>query len=166
MTSISKNICIDKLADIVNEDNSTYHGTTKMKPANVKSSTYSDFSIENNDKDFKSEVGNHVGLTGVIKQFKNTGTFYKNEFSDICCYRYYFGRYSSKLAQLAPLPYSQVRSTCYCDSVNDFSFVIPKLYKDVYVNSFFPRTTRLWNYLPIECLKSRINRHLLTVGSF
>ena len=67
MTSILKNVCIDKLADIVNEDNSTYHGTTKMKPPNVKSSTYSDFSIENNDKDFISEVGNHVGLPGVIK---------------------------------------------------------------------------------------------------
>ena len=43
------------------------------------------------------------------------------------------------------------------------------------VNSFFPRTARLWNSLPIECIpltydlsgfKSRINRYLLTVGSF
>ena len=50
-----------------------------------------------------------------------------------------------------------------------------RCYKDVYVNSFFPRTARLWNSLPIECFpltydlsgfKSRINRHLLTVGSF
>ena len=166
MISISKNVCIDKLADIVNEDNA-YHGTTKMKPANVKSSTYSDFSVENNGKVLKSEVGNHGGLTAVIKQVKNTGTFYENKFSDICCcYRYYFGRCSAELAQLTPLPYSQVRSTRYCDRVNDFSFVIPKRYKDVYINSFFPRTARLWNYLPIECLKSRIKRHLLTVGSF
>ena len=45
----------------------------------------------------------------------------------------------------------------------------------IFVNTFFPRTARLWNSLPIECFplsynlngfKSRINRHLLTAGSF
>ena len=55
------------------------------------------------------------------------------------------------------------------------SVTIHRCYKDVCVNSFFPRTARLWNFLPIECVpltydlngfKSRINRHLLTVGSF
>ena len=44
-----------------------------------------------------------------------------------------------------------------------------------YVNDFFPRTARLWNSLPIEGFsltydqngfKSRINIHLLIVGSF
>ena len=43
------------------------------------------------------------------------------------------------------------------------------MFQDVYVNSFFPGTARLWSYLPIECFpwnydlngfKSRINRHL------
>ena len=76
---------------------------------------------------------------------------------------YYFGRCSSELGQLVPLPYSRGRST------------IPRSSKDVYVNSFFPCTARLWNSLPIECFpltydlsgfKSRINRYLLTVGSF
>ena len=90
-------------------------------------------------------------------------------------YRYYFSTCSSELAQLAPLPYSQGRSTCYSDRLHDFSATIPRSYKDVYVNNFFPCTTRLWTYLPIECFlltydlndfKSRINRHLLTVGSF
>ena len=38
MTSISKNVFIDKLADIVNEYNNTYHSTIKMKPGDVKSS--------------------------------------------------------------------------------------------------------------------------------
>ena len=33
----------------------------------------------------------------------------------------------------------------------DFSVTIPRCYQDVYVNSFFPRTARLWNFLPIEC---------------
>ena len=90
-------------------------------------------------------------------------------------YRYYFGRCSSELAQLVPLPYSRGRSTCYSDRLRDFSVTIPRCYKDVYVNSFFPCTARLWNSLPIECFpftydlsgfKTRINRYLLTVGSF
>ena len=42
MTSVSKNIYIDKLDDIVNKCNTTYHSTVKMKPVNVKSSTYID----------------------------------------------------------------------------------------------------------------------------
>ena len=53
--------------------------------------------------------------------------------------------------------------------------MIPRSYNDVGVNSFFPRTARLCNSGPIECFhltydlngfKSRINRHLLTEGSF
>ena len=90
-------------------------------------------------------------------------------------YRYYFGRCASELAQLVPLTYSRGRSTCYSDRLHDLSVTIPRCYKDVYVNSFFPQTARLWNSLPIKCFlltynlngfKSRINRHLLTVGFF
>ena len=39
MTSISENICIDKLDYIVNKYNNKYHITIKMKPNDVKSST-------------------------------------------------------------------------------------------------------------------------------
>ena len=94
-------------------------------------------------------------------------------------YRYYFGRCSSELALLVSLPFSQERCTRYSDRLHDFCDTIPRYYKDFYVNSFFPCTARLWNSLPfhslsIECFpltydlsgfKSRINRHLLTVGS-
>ena len=59
-------------------------------------------------------------------------------------YRYYFGRCSSELAQLVPLPYSQGRFT-RSDRLDDFSVTIPRFYKDVYVNSLFPGTARLWN---------------------
>ena len=31
-----------------------------MKPADVKSSTYTDFAVENNDKEPKSEIDDHV----------------------------------------------------------------------------------------------------------
>ena len=66
-------------------------------------------------------------------------------------YRYYFGRCSSELAQLVPLPFSRGRSTRYSDRLHDFSVTLPRCYKDVYVNSFFPRTVKLWNSLPLEC---------------
>ena len=65
--------------------------------------------------------------------------------------RYYFGKYSSELAQLILLPYSPRRSTRYSDKLHDFSVTIPRCCKDVYVNSFFPRTDRLWNSLPLKC---------------
>ena len=90
-------------------------------------------------------------------------------------YRYYFGRRSSELTQMVPLPFYRGKSTRYSDRLHDFSVTIPRCYKDVYVNSFFPLTARIWNSLRIECFpftynlngfKSRINRHLLTVGSF
>ena len=42
MTAVSKNVCIDKLYDIVNEYNNTYHRTIKMKPIEVKDNTYID----------------------------------------------------------------------------------------------------------------------------
>ena len=50
MTSISKNVYIDKLDDIVNEYNNTYHRTIKMKPVDVKDNTFIDFSKEVDDK--------------------------------------------------------------------------------------------------------------------
>ena len=90
-------------------------------------------------------------------------------------YRYYFGRCSSELAQLVPLPFSWGRSTRYSDRLHHFSVIIPRCYKDIYVNSFCPRTARFWNSLPLECFpltydlsdfKSRIHRHLLTVDFF
>ena len=36
MTTISKNVHIDKLDDILDEYNNTYHKTIKMKPVDVK----------------------------------------------------------------------------------------------------------------------------------
>ena len=53
------------------------------------------------------------------------------------------GRCSSELAQLVPFPFSRGRSTRYFDRLHDFSVIIPRCYKDVYVNSFFLRTARL-----------------------
>ena len=46
MTSISKNVYIDKLDYIVNKYNNTYHSTIKMKPFDVKSNIYINSSKE------------------------------------------------------------------------------------------------------------------------
>ena len=90
MTSILKNVNIDKLDDIVNEYNNSYHRTIKMKPIDVKGNTYIDSIKEVNDKDSKFEIGDHVRLSKhnnifgkvyitnwseegfLIKKFKNT----------------------------------------------------------------------------------------------
>ena len=62
MTSISKNVYIDKLDDIVDEYNNTYHTTIKMKPADVKDNTYINADKEINNKDPKFKVGDHVRI--------------------------------------------------------------------------------------------------------
>ena len=67
MTSVSKNVCIDKLDDIVNEYNNTYHTTIRMKPINVQDNTYIAFGKEVNDKRPKLKVGDHVR----ISKYKN-----------------------------------------------------------------------------------------------
>ena len=67
MTSISTNMYIDKLDDIVNEYNNTYHRTIKMKPIDVKDNTYINIGKEGNDKDPKFKVGDHVR----ISKYKN-----------------------------------------------------------------------------------------------
>ena len=63
MTSVSRNVYIDKLDDIVNEYNNTYHSTIKMKPFDVKSSTYFDSSREINDKDSKFKIDDIVSIS-------------------------------------------------------------------------------------------------------
>ena len=111
MTSISENVYIDKLDDIVNEYNNTKHRTTKMKLIDI------DFGKEVNDNDPKFKVGDHVRISKyknifakcyipnwseeifVIKKIKNTvpwiyitddlngeeitGTFYGKELRNI-----------------------------------------------------------------------------------
>ena len=67
MTSVSKNAYIDKLDDIVDEYNNTYHTTIKMKPIDVKDNTYINADQEINNKDPKFKVGDHVR----ISKYKN-----------------------------------------------------------------------------------------------
>ena len=62
LTSIPKNLCNDKLADIVNEYSNTFHKTIRMKPVDVNSSTYIDLGLENNEKHPKFEAADHVRI--------------------------------------------------------------------------------------------------------
>ena len=68
--SISKNMYIDKLDDIVDKYNNAYHRTINMKPANVKSSIYIDFNIENNKECPKFKVGDHARMSKLKIFFK------------------------------------------------------------------------------------------------
>ena len=63
MTSVSKNIYIDKLDDIVGEYNNTYHKTIKIKPVDIKDNPYIDSKKEVNDKDPKFKIGDHVRIS-------------------------------------------------------------------------------------------------------
>ena len=66
MTSISKSV-YNKLDDIVDEYNNTYHTTIKMKPIDVKDNTYINTDKEINNKDPKFKVGDRVK----ISKYKN-----------------------------------------------------------------------------------------------
>ena len=91
-------------------------------------------------------------------------------------YGYYFGRYSSELAELVPFPYSHGRSTCYSDRLHDISVTMPRCFRySLILKSFFPHKARLWDSLPIKCFpliynpnrfKPRISWHLLSATTF
>ena len=70
MTSVSKNVYIDKLDDMGSEYNNIYHRTIKMKTVDVKDNTYIDFKNETNNKDPKFKVRDHV----TISKYKNIFT--------------------------------------------------------------------------------------------
>ena len=67
VTLISKNVCIDKLDDIVNQYNNTYHRTITMKLIDVKDYTYINIDKKVEDKDPKFKVDDHVR----ISKYKN-----------------------------------------------------------------------------------------------
>ena len=50
MISVSKNVYVNKLDDIVNEYNNTYQRTIKIKPDNVKSGNYVEYNVSSNEK--------------------------------------------------------------------------------------------------------------------
>ena len=71
MTSISKNLYIDKLDYIVNKYNNTYHTTIKMKPIDVKDNKYISTNKKINEKDPKFKIGDHVRISRYKNIFAN-----------------------------------------------------------------------------------------------
>ena len=63
MTSISKNVYIYKLDDIVNKYNNIYPKKIKMETVDLKSNTYINFSKETNDKALKFKIGDIVRIS-------------------------------------------------------------------------------------------------------
>ena len=59
----------NKLDDIVNKYNNTYHSTNKMKPSDAKSNTYINSSKEVNDKNPKFKIGDNVRISKYKKKF-------------------------------------------------------------------------------------------------
>ena len=67
MTSISKNVYIDKLDDTAHKYNNKKYRTIKKKPTDVKDNTYIDFGKEVNNNYPQFKVGDHVR----ISKYKN-----------------------------------------------------------------------------------------------
>ena len=63
MASIPKNEYIGKFNDIINKYNDTYNSKIKMKPVDLKSSTYIKTNKEINDKDPKFKIGDIVRIS-------------------------------------------------------------------------------------------------------
>ena len=61
MNPISTNVYINRLDDIVNENNNTYH--KKIKPADIQDNIYIDSIKEVNDKDPKFKIGDYVKVS-------------------------------------------------------------------------------------------------------
>ena len=68
-TSVSKHVHIDKLDDIVNKCNNTYHSIIKMKPIDVEPITYFDSSKEVNYRDSKFKIGDTVRISTYLNIF-------------------------------------------------------------------------------------------------
>ena len=66
MTSISKNVYIDKL-DIEDKYSNTYYRTIKFKPVDVKLNTYINSSKKTNNQDLKFKIGDIVRISKYIK---------------------------------------------------------------------------------------------------
>ena len=62
MTSVSKNVYIDKLDNVVNKYSNTYHSTIKMKHVDLKSRTCIDFDEGNNKEDSGFQVGEYWNI--------------------------------------------------------------------------------------------------------
>ena len=85
-------------------------------------------------------------------------------------YKYFHGRCSDELSSLVPPVRQFQRVTRLSSNSHPFTVCVP-VCKSFYNNSFFPRTSVLWNSLPPACFpseynlqsfKTSVHRHFLT----
>ena len=62
MTAVSKNVYFDVLDNIVDKYNNPAHRSIKMKPIDVTSDSFTEYSEEANKKNPKFKVGDHVRI--------------------------------------------------------------------------------------------------------
>ena len=97
MTSISNYVYIDKLDDLVNNYNNTYHSTIKMNLVDVKSNTYFNSSKETNDEDPKLKIGD------IVRILKNKKVFAKD----------YIPNWSEEVFVIAKVKNTVLWTLCY-----------------------------------------------------
>ena len=97
MTSISNYVYIDKLDDLVNKYNNTYHSTIKMNLVDVKSNTYFNSSKETNDEDPKLKIGD------IVRILKNKKVFAKD----------YIPNWSEEVFVIAKVKNTVLWTLCY-----------------------------------------------------
>ena len=68
MTAV-KNAYIEKLSNIVDKYNNTYHRRTKLEPSEIKKSTNINLDVENNYKEHKFKVDDYVSISKYKKIF-------------------------------------------------------------------------------------------------
>ena len=86
-------------------------------------------------------------------------------------YKYFHQQCSRELSDLVP-PLRNFRQDLRCaDESHRYTVALPRCKRCFYASSFFPRTSALWNDLPVSCFpdgydllafKRRLNRHLLS----
>ena len=72
--AISKNVCNDKLDEIVNKYNNTYHRIIKVKPVDIKQVMYTEYGAEHNNKYLKLKVGDRVRIPKYENSFAKNYT--------------------------------------------------------------------------------------------
>ena len=95
MTSISKNVYIDKLNQVVDKYNNTNHRTIKMKPVGVKLNTYFNSRQETNGEDPKFKIVDNVRILKYKNMFAigyvpnwSKEVFMIKKVKKLCCWTY------------------------------------------------------------------------------
>ena len=112
-----------------------------------------------------------INIIGPKLASKLQTLYHRRNVASLCLfYRYYNGMCSSELFELVPPKKVFNRRTRLAVNSHPFTVEIPSCQKKFYSTSFFPRTSALWNSLPLSCFpdtvnlncfKSRVNRYLL-----